>query len=486
MEGMNIWAALHFVALAGLCFYGVHRLWMLACWYIERKKRVLPPRPGLPLEGLPFVTVQLPLYNERFVAARLLDAAAQLDWPREKLEIQVLDDSCDETCHLVDERLRYWQSRGIDMRVIRRKKREGYKAGALQNGLEGARGEYIALFDADFLPPTDFLLRTVPYFSDENIAMVQARWEFLNADYSWFSAIQSLLLRPHFSIEHWVRFKRGLFFNFNGTAGIWRRKAIDSAGGWQPDTVTEDLDLSYRAQLAGWRFIYLDDFAVPSELPVTLASFRTQQKRWAKGSIQTARKILPRLLTSSLPLAVKIEAAAHLLANLGWLLSAIVTLTVFPAIVWRVDIGPYQLLRFEVPLFFGTSFAIAAYFLAYALNHRPKTSFMPILVLPILSIGMAPSLALSVLSGLFSRGGNFERTPKYGIHGRQSFPPLAFLYQQRRLFYLLVNGLFFAYSLIPIVFSWQRGTWLAIPFLALFPLGFWVVLVKDLREIRRG
>ena len=476
-----MWAAIHFSAMALLSLYGLHRLWLLACWHIERKR---PAQPSLLMpsrKDLPSVTVQLPLYNERFVAARLLDAVAQLDWPGERLEIQVLDDSTDDTDKIVDERLEYWQNKGTNIKVIRRQQRDGYKAGALKNGLMQAQGEYIAIFDADFLPSAGFLRRAMPHFSDEKVGMVQARWDFLNSGYSWLSGVQSLLLGPHFSIEHWVRYKRGLFFNFNGTAGIWRAKAIQSAGGWQSDTVTEDLDLSYRAQLSGWRSVYLEDLVVPSELPVTLAAFRSQQQRWAKGSIQTARKILPRLLLSPLRFAIKIEAAAHLLANFGWLLGALVALTLNPTVMWRVGIGPYQLLRIDLPLLFCTSLAILCYFFTYALNQKSKISLVHCLLLPIFSIGLAPSIALSVLSGVFSRGGVFERTPKFGVAGQGRLPRLAFVYRQRRILYVVIEAVLFAYSLMPLAFAWQRGTWLAMPFIVLFPLGFLTVLVNDLK-----
>jgi cellulose synthase/poly-beta-1,6-N-acetylglucosamine synthase-like glycosyltransferase len=271
----------------------MHRIWLLLCWYHERRRKNPAGTDQLPEQRtyFPFITVQLPVYNERFVAARLIDATAGLEWPRENFEIQVLDDSDDDTRQIVDDAARYWNQRGITIHVLRRTERSGFKAGALRYGLTKAKGELIAVFDADFLPNADFLLRSAPYFIDRKTGMVQARWGFLNAEHSWLTAVQSLLLGQHFSIEHFVRFRRGLFFNFNGTAGIWRREAIESAGGWLSDTVTEDLDLSYRAQLKGWRFVYLDDIVVPSELPVTLAAFRTQQQRWAKGSIQTAKKI---------------------------------------------------------------------------------------------------------------------------------------------------------------------------------------------------
>lgn len=334
-------------------------------------------------DNCPCVTVQLPLFNERFVAVRLIDAASQLEWPRDKLEIQVLDDSTDDTREIVDERAAFWSQKGIQVDVVRRSHRRGYKAGALSHGMQMSQGEFIAVFDADFVPSHGFLVRTIPHFRDKTIGMVQARWTFLNAEHSWLTGIQSLLLGPHFSIEHWVRCRRNLFFNFNGTAGVWRRKTIESAGGWLADTVTEDLDLSYRAQLAGWKFCYLDDVGVPSELPVTMASFRSQQQRWAKGSIQTARKILPRLLRADLPLSVKSEAIAHLLANLGWLLGFIVTVTLYPTILLRTYVGPYQILRIDVPLFIFSSLAILLYFALYRLGHKTSVPLRCIFALPL-------------------------------------------------------------------------------------------------------
>jgi cellulose synthase/poly-beta-1,6-N-acetylglucosamine synthase-like glycosyltransferase len=481
----HIWTAIHFAALSGLALYGLHRGWLLICWYRERQGSAISPQVQLPKENLPTVTAQLPIFNERFVAARLMDAAATLNWPKEKMEIQILDDSTDDTRKIIDERLDYWQRKGINMKVLRRSHREAYKAGALNNGLTQANGEYIAIFDADFVPPSDFLLRSMGCFSDQKIGMVQARWGFLNSEHSWLTRIQSLLLGPHFSIEHWVRFRRGLFFNFNGTAGIWRRCTIESAGGWQHDTVTEDLDLSYRAQLAGWRFIYLDDLEVPSELPVTMSAFRSQQQRWAKGSIQTARKILPRILTSDLPIHVKVESFAHLLGNLGWLLGAILTLTLYPVIIWRVGIGPYQLMKIDLPLFIITSCAIMFYFFSYSRFHKKCGSSLWLLLLPVLSIGMAPTFALSVLNGAVRKGGVFERTPKFGLRGKERLPILSHIYGQQSLPYLILNIFLLVYSILPAMFAWQRGTLVALPFLVVFPLGFSMVVVKDLKELKQ-
>ena len=472
---------LHFAALLGLSLYGLHRLWLICCLYAPNGSEPSPPAPFTIPEEFPAVTVQLPLYNERFVAQRLVDAAARLDWPAERLEIQVLDDSDDDTPRLVDERVAWWRQKGVDINVVRRSHRDGYKAGALANGLARARGEFVAVFDADFIPPSDFLHSTIPWFRDRQVGMVQTRWSFCNADHSWFTGIQSLLLGPHFSIEHRVRYQRGLFFNFNGTAGVWRTSAIESAGGWQSDTVTEDLDLSYRAQLAGWRFVYREECQVPSELPVTMAALRSQQQRWAKGSIQTARKILPRLLTARLPLAVKIEATAHLMANIYWLLGTIVMLTLYPAVTWRVGIGLHQILRIDLPLFLATSGAILGYFMLYAIQSRSRKPGH-VFLLPVLTIGLAPSISLSVLKGLFSRGGTFERTPKFGVIGGERLPGLAFLYRQKNLPYIVVNGLLCLYCLLPVIFAWQRETWLALPLFLLFPVGFALVVAKDLSE----
>ena len=479
---LRILTVIHFASLGGLLFYGLHRLWLIGCWYMECRKKRSDDPPGY-LVDFPAVTIQLPFYNERFVAARLIEFAARLEWPKDKLEIQVLDDSTDDTVGIVDETVNRLAIEGVNIRVLRRGHREGYKAGALQEGMALATGEFIAIFDADFLPQPDFLVRTVPCFFDQKVGMVQARWTFLNAEASWLTSVQSLLLSPHFGIEHRVRCGRNLFFNFNGTAGIWRRSAIESAGGWKADTVTEDLDLSYRAQLRGWKFIYRDDIAVPSELPITLAAFRSQQQRWAKGSIQTARKILPRLLASPLPFSVKAEAVAHLLANLGWLLGTLTTLTLYAAITWRVGIGPYQLLKVDMPLLAGTSFAILMYFFAYTVVSGSVRSLRWVLLLPVFGIGMSPSISLSVIKGALSNGGYFERTPKFGLQGSQPPPLLAFLYRQRAIPYLAMNTLFLCYSFLPVIFSWQRGIWSAIPFLMIFPAGFLLVILKDLADM---
>ena len=293
---------LYYSILGVLALYGVHRL-VLVVLYARHRRRGAP-RPPAP-EEWPRVTVQLPLYNELYVARRLIDAVCRLDYPRDRLEIQVLDDSTDETAEIVRAEVARRRAAGFAIHHLRRAERTGFKAGALAAGLERTGGELIAVFDADFVPGPEFLKAAVPYFADPRVGMVQGRWEHLNRDYSLLTRVQALLLDGHFVIEHAARNRAGCFFNFNGTAGVWRRAAIAAAGGWRHDTLTEDLDLSYRAQLAGWRFVYLPDLSVPAELPVDVGGFKSQQYRWAKGSIQTARKLLGRVLAAPLPLRVK-------------------------------------------------------------------------------------------------------------------------------------------------------------------------------------
>ncbi|HNC95859.1 MAG TPA: glycosyltransferase, partial [Myxococcota bacterium] len=300
-------------------------------WTAWRFRSVGPPEGGLP-DLLPLVTVQVPLYNERDVAPRLVEAVVALNWPPDRLQIQILDDSTDDTLVGCEAALRLARQKGVAVEVLRRSRREGYKAGALQAGLASARGELIAIFDADFVPAPDFLQRMVPSFTDPAVGMVQARWGHLNEPASALTRAQALMLDGHFVVEHTARFRAGLWFHFNGTAGLWRRRCVEAAGGWSADTLTEDLDLSYRAQLAGWKFVYRVEEVVPAELPDSLSAFCTQQSRWARGSMQTLRKLLFPLLRSSAPLKNRVEAILHLCANLAWPLGLGVAL-LLPAVV---------------------------------------------------------------------------------------------------------------------------------------------------------
>ncbi|MFM2151832.1 MAG: hypothetical protein RL199_267, partial [Pseudomonadota bacterium] len=313
----------YFAVLVVLSLYGSHRYYMSYLYY--RHKANLPMPAGR-LQTLPRVTIQLPIFNEMYVCERLVDAVCAIEYPRELFEVQVLDDSTDETTSIAAAAVERWKKRGIDISYVHRTNRQGFKAGALQAGLAKAKGEFVAVFDADFVPGADFLRKTIHYFSDQNVGMVQVRWEHLNREFSLLTNAQAVFLDGHFVIEHTARNRSGRFFNFNGTAGIWRRQAIHDGGGWQHDTLTEDLDLSYRTQLAGWRFVYLPDVVSPAEVPVEMNAFKSQQARWAKGSIQTAKKLLPRILASDLPRSIKSEAFFHLTANICYPLMVVLSL----------------------------------------------------------------------------------------------------------------------------------------------------------------
>ncbi|HKN48512.1 MAG TPA: glycosyltransferase, partial [Candidatus Polarisedimenticolia bacterium] len=341
--------------LALLALFGCHRYYLLI---LHHRARSRPPRPPGRLDPLPPITVQLPIYNEIYVVERVIRAACRLEYPADRLEIQVLDDSDDETSRIAGAMVARMRRLGHDIVHVRRGGRVGFKAGALAHGLRLARGEFIALFDADFVPEPGLLRDMIHHFSHPRVGMVQARWDHLNRDYSLLTRLQSIFLDGHFVIEQAARHAAARFFNFNGTAGIWRRTCIESAGGWEGDTLTEDLDLSYRAQLRGWEFVFLPDVVVPAEIPADLEAFRSQQRRWARGSIQTARKILPRLLRARLPLAVKIEAVVHLTANGACAPMVALALLMVPAMAIRRGAGPVVLLLVDLPLFLLSTLSV--------------------------------------------------------------------------------------------------------------------------------
>ena len=411
---------IHAVASVLLAAFGFHRLALARAHrrIVQRRTPVIP----VTSPSLPRVTVQIPLYNERYVADRAVRAVAALSYPRDRLDIQVLDDSTDETTDRVAAVVRELRAQGIDIRHITRTRRVGFKAGALACGLTAARGEFIAVFDADFVPHPDFLLRIVPEFRDPRVGMVQARWGHLNRDTSLLTRAQALQLDAHFTLEHGVRADHGFFFNFNGTAGIWRRSTIEDAGGWQADTLTEDLDLSYRAQLAGWRFVYRDDVEVPAELPVEVSAYRVQQQRWAQGGIQTARKILPRVLRADLPPAVKRAAAWHLLIHLSYPLLVLVTLTGFAgsllagtsAMRWvlAVDGALLGFAMASLSVFYGTATATRS-----GTRWWRRLALVPVVM--IVGAGISFSQSLAVLRGLIDRPTPFRRTPKYRVRHRR-------------------------------------------------------------------
>jgi cellulose synthase/poly-beta-1,6-N-acetylglucosamine synthase-like glycosyltransferase len=477
----GILLGLYFLCMALLAVYGAHRLWLVVLYLRHRRAAHQAPRP---LERFPRLTIQLPIYNEVYVAARIIDAACGLDYPRERLEIQVLDDSTDETTALCLERVREHRRRGIDIRCLHRASREGFKAGALQEGLRVATGEFVAIFDADFLPPPDFALRILPYFSDPKLGMVQARWGHLNRGHSTLTRVQSIFLDGHFVIEQAARSRAGRFFNFNGTAGIWRRECIESAGGWQMDTLTEDLDLSYRAQMAGWRFLFLPEVVAPAELPVEMNAFKSQQHRWAKGSIQTGLKLLPAIVRDpSLPARIKTEAVFHLTNNVAYLLMVVVSLLYFPVMRIRERLAWHSLLALDLPiLLFGSGSVLAFYLLSQ--KELRRGGWAALRDFPaLMSVGMGLSMnnARAVLEAVVGRRTEFVRTPKpYPAPGGGD--ELRPDYRGRPTAMAWVELGVSAYFLLSLIYALQAGIYASVPFVALFLSGYLYSSWSSLRE----
>jgi cellulose synthase/poly-beta-1,6-N-acetylglucosamine synthase-like glycosyltransferase len=460
----------YFFVLSILAVYGWHRYYLV---YLYMRHKDSQPSEPEPLDPLPVVTIQLPIYNEMYVADRLIEAVCRLDYPRELLEIQVLDDSTDETCEIAELAVRRHAAQGIDIKYFHRADRTGYKAGALEAGLQVARGSYIAIFDADFLPKFDFLHRLLPHFADPKVGMVQARWGHINQDYSLLTKIQSILLDGHFVLEHGARNRAGHFFNFNGTAGMWRRETIGDAGGWQHDTLTEDLDLSYRAQLRGWKFVFLPDVVSPAEVPVEMNAFKSQQHRWAKGSIQTCKKLLPRILQADLPLPVKAEAFFHLTANFNYLLMTVLCVLIFPSMVIRYEMGWYEMLLIDVPLFFAATMSFCNFYMVCQREIHTdwftRLRYMPFLIS--IGIGLCVNNSKAVLEALFDKKSEFTRTPKYHIES-DSDEWVTKRYRQSVTIQPLIElGLGF-YFTATVFYALANGIYGTLPFLVLFQIGF--------------
>ena len=476
----------YFVLLLILSCYGCHRYEMIRR-YLKHRKDLPSQSPGK-LEMLPRVTIQLPLYNERYVVERLLEEVVRMDYPKHLLEIQVLDDSTDDT-HLFTEALvRDYRAAGVPIEYIHRSNRNGYKAGALQEGMRTATGEFIAIFDADFVPPRDFLMRTVHYFADPKVGVVQTRWSYLNRHFNLLTEVEAMLLDGHFVIEHGARAGSGLFFNFNGTAGILRASMIEDAGGWQHDTLTEDSDLSYRAQLKGWRFVYVPDIECPSELPVETYGFQIQQSRWAKGLTQVAMKLLPSILRSDVPLRVKVEAFFHLTPNISYPLMLIVSALMLPVMIVRFYMGWFQMLTIDQPLIIASFWSISAFYMAAQHELHPKNWKRALALLPAL---MAAGVALTVintkavLEALFGIKSAFARTAKYAVGDRKV--KLEHGEYRRRSGWLpyaeLAVGTYF---LAMVVFALESFNYLAVPFLTLFVGGYYWAGFSTLWEEYKG
>ena len=468
-SGETLILATYFFVLVILAVYGWHRYYLV---YLYMKNKDRHPEPA-GMERLPKVTVQLPIYNEMYVADRLIDAVCQLRYPRELLEIQVLDDSTDETQIVAERAVMRNALAGVDITYLHRTDRTGYKAGALDEAMKVAKGDFIAIFDADFIPSADFLEKTVPYFGDDRIAMVQARWGHINQDYSLLTKIQSILLDAHFVLEHGARNRAGMFFNFNGTAGIWRRTAITDAGGWQHDTLTEDLDLSYRAQLRGWKFIFLPNLVAPAEVPVEMNSFKSQQHRWAKGSIQTCKKLLPQILRAKIPLGVKAEAFFHLTANFNYPLMCVLSMLLGPAMAIRYNMGWYEMLLIDAPLFFAATASVANFYIVCQRELHTdwvtRLKYLPFLMS--IGIGLTVNNTRAVFEALFNQQSEFARTPKYRIEGR-SDEWIGKKYRQSFLVQPMIELALGLYFTATIFYALANGIYATIPFLMLFQVGF--------------
>jgi cellulose synthase/poly-beta-1,6-N-acetylglucosamine synthase-like glycosyltransferase len=470
----------YLTVLLVLALYGFHRSSLVWHYYRNRHRR---PKPLGSFAELPAVTVQLPLFNEMYVVERLLDSVAAIRYPRDRFQIQVLDDSTDETQEICRRKVEDLGRRFPELEVeyIHRVDRSGFKAGALQNGLKTAKGEFVLIFDADFLPLADILERSIHHFSDPQVAVVQCRWEHVNRDFSALTEVEALMLDGHFIMEHAGRNWSGRFFNFNGTAGLWRRAAIADAGDWQHDTLTEDMDLSYRAQLRGWKFVYLPEIAAPAELPVEMSAFKAQQFRWAKGSIQVAKKLLPTILRSNVGFAQKVEAFFHLSNNIAYPLLLLLSILLLPNLALRAHHGWREVLLIDLPLFFGTTASVASFYLAsqreialMAPAGERRSLWLAVRRLPLvmsIGIGLCVNQTRAVFEALAGRETEFVRTPKHGIRGKlESWSGKK--YRAAKSLTPFIEVTMAAYFVLAIGVAVQHGHYISIPFLCLFLCGF--------------
>jgi len=474
----------YFAVMIVLSLYGIHRYQL--CWLYFKYRKNYRPDPPKQFDELPRVTIQLPIFNEQFVIDRLVEAVCSLEYPREKLEIQVLDDSTDETTEVASGIVERYAALGHPIVYIHRTNRHGFKAGALDAGLKVAKGEFVAIFDADFVPPSDWIMRVIHHFAEPDVGMVQTRWTHLNRDYSLLTRIEAILLDGHFVLEHGARVRTGDFFNFNGTAGMWRRQAIFDGGGWQHDTLTEDTDLSYRSQMTGWRFKYQPEIECPSELPIEMTAFKTQQARWAKGLIQTSIKMLPKIWRSDVPRRIKIEAAYHLTANISYPLMIVMSALLIPAMICRFYQGWFQMLLIDVPLFTASSASIAVFYLASQRELYPKTWMKTFLYLPFLmalGIGLTVTNTKAVMEALLGIKSAFVRTPKYRVElkGQKS---QATKYRKRLKLAPWIELLIGCYFMLAILYTFSNHNYFTAPFLILFVVGYWYTGLMSLLQGR--
>ncbi len=476
------WVICYFLVLLGLSAYGLHRYTMIYLYWKHSRRK---PEPGARFDKLPKVTVQLPIFNEMYVVRRLIEAVSKIDYPKELLQIQILDDSTDETRAICAEEAERLRGCGFDVELIHRVDRTGFKAGALENGMDSATGEFIYILDADFVPEPRVLHDMIHFFTDDEVGMIQTRWGHINKKYSILTRVQALFLDGHLAVEQTARSRSGRFFNFNGTAGIWRKSCIEDAGGWEHDTLTEDLDLSYRAQMKGWKFIYLKDVVTPAELPPDMNGFKSQQHRWTKGSVQTCLKMLGPIWRSKLPRIIKLEATAHLTANFAYLLLILLCVLVNPAM--HPESGWVRTVLLDIPIFFATSISVALFYLTaqIAVNPSPLKWIREILYLPVLlalGIGMSINNGKAVLEALMGKKSDFVRTPKYGDQKKRADVRKA-RYRALKSIAPAFEIAFFLYFSYLVLDALARGNWFGLPFLALFQVGFFFVAYGSLRHL---
>ena len=479
MEGILL--IIYFVALSVLFGFGTHGLVLL--YYYRKTSKLKLPEVLMP-EEVPMVTIQLPLFNELYVVERLIHSVCEIDYPKDKLEIQVLDDSTDESVIITQKLIEEYKAKGFDIQYIHRKDRGGYKAGALKNGLLTAKGQYVAIFDADFVPKKEFLQKTIPHFNNSNVGMVQTRWEHLNEDYSYLTKAQALALDGHFVIEQQVRNKAGFFINFNGTAGIWRKECIYDAGNWQADTLTEDFDLSYRAQLKGWKFVFLNDVTSPAELPADINALKTQQFRWTKGAVETALKILPKVLKSDLPFRIKMECTIHLTSNIVFPFIILVAILNVPLVIIKTTIQGYDQYYSLMSVFVLASISTFLFYTfaqkAIHLDWQKRLLLFPVFLAG--SMGFAVNNTKAVIEALFSKKSEFARTPKGGVI-KSTDDWKKKKYVQSKVSYMVMIELLLAlYFVIGIGISIYHVQIAAIPFQLLFLAGFGTVGLLSLRH----
>ena len=478
---------LYFAILTVLAVYGAYRIKQVVDFW--RYRQIVPrPKDSFSETQLPRITVQLPLFNEMYVVERLLKAVTEIDYPRHRLEIQVLDDSTDETVRLARATVEHYRQRGFEIAYIHRSDRTGFKAGALENGLKAATGELVAIFDADFVPKPDCLRKLVHYFTDPLVGCAQMRWSHINGSYNLLTRLQTIMLDGHFVVEQTVRNRTGGFFNFNGTAGIWRRKAIELSGGWQHDTLTEDTDLSFRAQLMGWRFVYLLDEDAPAEIPVEINAFKAQQRRWAKGVMQVGLKLYRRIWGAPLPLRVKLEMFFRLTGNISYPLMIVVSLLQFPLLLVRYNQGFYHLMAFDVPLLFFSTISVILFYGTgvWYLDKRRSPRLLHLPLVMALGIGLAFSNARAVLEALVGWKTEFVRTPKYRVEETTDETWKRKKYKRKRGLLPLLELGFAIYFLLAILYAVRMHLWGTIPFLFLFFFGYGYMGLMSLLQTASG